>query len=66
MKPASPDPAASPAQPNVLIIDDDRGFCALIRDYLLGFGYVVAAAHTGPAGVERATDEGPCRPSSWT
>ena len=40
--------------PNVLIIDDDRDFCALIGDYLGDFGYAVAAAHTGPAGVERA------------
>lgn len=31
----------------------------MIRDYLLGFGYVVAAAHTGPAGAERATAGGP-------
>ena len=45
-------PAAGP--PNVLIIDDDRDFCALIQDYLAAFGYTVAAAHTGPAGVERA------------
>ena len=59
MKPAFHDPAAPSTQPNVLIIDDDRDFCALIRDYLAGFGYAVAAAHTGPAGVERATDEGP-------
>ena len=50
--PASDRPAAG--QPNVLIIDDDRDFCALIRDYLAAFGYTVAAAHTGPAGVEQA------------
>ncbi len=41
----------------VLIIDDDRGFCELIRDYLDGFGYKVGMAHTGPAGVEAATRE---------
>ena len=55
MKPAPTDPSAPGPQPNVLIIDDDRDFCALIRDYLTTFGYVVAAAHTGPAGVDRAT-----------
>ena len=45
-------PAVGP--PNVLIIDDDRDFCALVRDYLGAFGYSLAAAHTGPAGVEQA------------
>lgn len=46
-----------PGHSPVLIIDDDREFCALIRDYLSPFGYAVAAAHTGPAGVEQATVE---------
>ena len=41
----------------VLIIDDDRDFCALVTDYLAAFGYAVAAAHTGPAGVEQAAAE---------
>ena len=45
------------ANARVLIIDDDRAFCALIRDYLAAFGYAVAAAHTGPAGVEKALAE---------
>ncbi len=57
MKPVPTTPSASEPSPNVLIIDDDRDFCALIRDYLTAFGYVVAAAHTGPAGVERGTTE---------
>ncbi len=57
MKTVPTDSIAAGPQPNVLIIDDDRDFCALIRDYLTAFGYVVAAAHTGPAGVERATEE---------
>ncbi len=39
----------------VLIIDDDRKLCALIREYLAPLGFEVAAAHTGPAGVEQAT-----------
>jgi len=43
--------------PRVLIIDDDRAFCGLVRDYLAGFGYTVAAAHAGPVGVEKATNE---------
>ncbi|MGC3990644.1 MAG: response regulator transcription factor [Chthoniobacteraceae bacterium] len=42
---------------NILIIDDDREFCALVRDYLAPFGYAVGAAHTGPAGIERTLAE---------
>ncbi len=38
----------------VLIIDDDRDFCALISDYLAAYGYAVSSAHTGPAGVDQA------------
>jgi DNA-binding response OmpR family regulator len=41
----------------VLIIDDDRPFCSLIRDYLAAFGYTVSMAHTGPTGVEKALSE---------
>lgn len=41
----------------ILIIDDDRAFCGLICDYLESFGYRVSAAHTGPAGVEKALAE---------
>ena len=55
MKPLPVNQPASGQPPNVLIIDDDRAFCALIGDYLTGFGYRVEAAHTGPSGVERAT-----------
>lgn len=39
------------------MIDDDRKLCRLIADYLGSLGYEVAAAHTGPEGVERATTE---------
>jgi DNA-binding response OmpR family regulator len=38
----------------VLIIDDDRKLCGLIRDYLAPLGFDVSAVHTGPAGVEQA------------
>src|SRR5438067_772336 len=41
----------------VLVIDDERELCALIRDYLEPFGYEVTAEHTGPDGVERALGE---------
>ena len=51
----SNEPSASSSR--VLIIDDDRAFCGLIRDYLASFGYAVSAAHTGPAGVDAALAE---------
>jgi DNA-binding response OmpR family regulator len=41
----------------VLIIDDDRKLCALIRDYLAPLGFQVAAVHDGPSGVEEATTD---------
>jgi DNA-binding response OmpR family regulator len=39
---------------HVLIIDDDRKLCRLVRDYLEPMGYAVEAAHTGPEGVAKA------------
>jgi two-component system response regulator CpxR len=41
----------------ILIIDDDRKLCRLIKDYLEPLGFVVAAAHAGPEGATRAIDE---------
>jgi hypothetical protein len=41
----------------ILIIDDDRKLCRLIRDYLEPMGYAVEAVHTGIEGAERATAE---------
>jgi len=38
----------------VLIVDDDRKLCRLIRDYLEPLGYEVTAAYTGPEGLEAA------------
>src|SRR3954454_16195239 len=38
----------------VLVIDDDRKLCRLIKDYLEPMGYEVSAVHTGPEGVEKA------------
>jgi DNA-binding response OmpR family regulator len=49
---------AAPAQATrILVIDDDRKLCRLIRDYLTPLGYAVEAVHSGPEGVERATSE---------
>ena len=49
--------SASPTRPRLLVIDDDRKLCRLITAYLDPLGYDVAAVHTGPEGVERATAE---------
>ena len=35
----------------LLMIDDDRKLCGLIRDYLLPLGWRVEVRHTGPEGV---------------
>lgn len=49
--------ATTPSGTRVLIIDDDRKLCRLIRDYLSPMGYSIEAVHTGPEGVERAAAE---------
>lgn len=41
-------------KPRLLIIDDDKKLCRLIRDYLEPMGFEVEAAHTGPEGLEKA------------
>jgi DNA-binding response OmpR family regulator len=41
----------------LLVIDDDRKLCRLIKDYLEPMGYAVESAHTGPDGLEKALSE---------
>jgi DNA-binding response OmpR family regulator len=41
----------------LLVIDDDRKLCRLIRDYLEPLGYAVEAVHDGTTGASRAVDE---------
>jgi DNA-binding response OmpR family regulator len=41
----------------ILVVDDDVKLCRLIRDYLEPLGYEVAAAHTGPDGLEMALQQ---------
>ena len=49
------EPLSGGAEPaRVLVIDDDRELCWLIREYLAPLGYTVVAAHTGPEGLEQA------------
>ena len=42
-----------PARP-LLVVDDDRKLCGLIRDYLRPHGWQVDMCHTGPEGLEAA------------
>ena len=50
-------PSTPGGKTRVLVIDDDRKLCRLIRDYLEPLGYEVSAAHSGTDGVERAVGE---------
>lgn len=47
----------SEGKTRVLIIDDDRKLCRLIKEYLEPLGYDITPAHTGPDGVEKALAE---------
>jgi DNA-binding response OmpR family regulator len=49
--------SANSSGTRVLIIDDDRALCRLIKDYLQPLGYEVVAAHNGPDGLERGLNE---------
>ena len=55
--PAPSSPAKNPAATRILIIDDDRELCLIIKTYLEPIGYEVVAEHDGPAGEERALAE---------
>jgi two-component system response regulator CpxR len=48
---------AMSTKPRLLMIDDDRKLCRLVKDYLEPLGYEVAAEHTGPDGALRAVAE---------
>lgn len=41
----------------LLVIDDDKKLCRLLKDYLEPMGYTVELAHTGPEGAEQAIAE---------
>ncbi len=47
-------PGGGDSGSRLLVIDDDRKLCRLIRDYLAPMGYQVEAAHTGPEGLDKA------------
>jgi two-component system response regulator CpxR len=57
---SAPDPAkpgAALQKTRLLVIDDDRKLCRLIKDYLEPMGYAVEAVHGGPEGLEKALAE---------
>ena len=55
MQPVPPTHSASPGStPRVLVVDDDRELCWLIKEYLTPLGYTVSAAHDGPDGLQQA------------
>ncbi len=58
MNSAAPDSGRT----RLLMIDDDKKLCRLVTTYLEPLGFDVAAVHTGPEGVERATAPGPTAP----
>jgi DNA-binding response OmpR family regulator len=47
-------PAGGDGKSRLLVIDDDRKLCRLIREYLEPMGYDVESAHTGPEGLDKA------------
>ncbi len=55
---SSAPPVTSPVEVRrLLVIDDDRKLCRLIRDYLEPLGYSVEAVHEGAEGARRAIEQ---------
>ncbi|MEM9480677.1 MAG: response regulator transcription factor [Verrucomicrobiota bacterium] len=48
---------AEPEKKPVLVIDDDRKLCGLIRDYLEPLGFSITARHDGPDGLAEVEAE---------
>ncbi|MEO7297601.1 MAG: response regulator transcription factor [Verrucomicrobiota bacterium] len=55
--PIKNDLSSAAGKTRVLMIDDDRKLCRLVRDYLAPMGYAIDVAHTGPDGLEKAQTE---------
>lgn len=51
-------PESTDGRTRLLMIDDDRKLCRLVSTYLEPLGFNVTSVHTGPEGVERATEAG--------
>ncbi len=50
-------PESHSVSPRILLIDDDKELCRLVRDYLEPLGYEVCMEHTGPDGLDRVLAE---------
>ena len=50
-------PGGSNTRTRLLVIDDDRKLCRLIKDYLEPMGYEVTSVHSGPDGLEKLAGE---------
>ena len=55
----TPAQAESSGRTRVIIIDDDRKLCRLIRDYLEPMAYDITMAYTGHDGLDHALLEKP-------
>jgi DNA-binding response OmpR family regulator len=53
----SSSPPGSSGRTRVLLIDDDRKLCRLIKDYLEPMGYEIEMSHTGPDGLDKAVGQ---------
>ena len=45
-----------PANPHLLVVDDDRDLCHLVTQYLEPEGFIVSAVHTGGEGIRAALE----------
>ncbi|MBI4637218.1 MAG: response regulator [Candidatus Rokubacteria bacterium] len=52
-------PVRSPLQASVLVVDDDREMCALLRDFLRGHGHDVREAGDGGAALREVARQAP-------
>lgn len=43
--------------PTVLVVEDDRDLCAMMREYFAPFGFSLEAAHDGQEGLARALED---------
>ena len=51
------DPLEISGPSRLLLVEDDRRLCGLVKAYLEEMGYSIAVAHTGPEGLEMALRE---------
>lgn len=49
--------ASNAGRTRLLMIDDDRKLCRLVRDYLEPMGYDIDLAHSGPDGLDKALNQ---------